>query len=90
MILPQSEAFATLHRRLAAIPPASSTIVSSKDDKKVVKSNQNTSNNSDIDFSRLLHHFEMMQENHKEQKHRHRLSMLVERDSITNQGFDAT
>ncbi|KAK0089963.1 hypothetical protein PV325_004440 [Microctonus aethiopoides] len=90
MILPQSEAFATLHRRLAAIPPASSTIVSSKDDKKVIKINQNTSNNSDIDFSRLLHHFEMVQENHKEQKHRHRLSMLVERDSITNQGFDAT
>lgn len=66
MILPQSEAFLTLHRRLAAIPLSTlaepTTIVTSEN----------------IDFNKLLQHFESVQERHKEQKHRQRVRSLIE------------
>ncbi|XP_034938910.1 protein VAC14 homolog [Chelonus insularis] len=90
MILPQSDAFTTLHRRLAAIPPVNSSIFSNKSHSSLEKTNKTTTNEEEIDFSRLLRHFEKVQEKHKEQKNRQRLNMLVNRDSIMNQGFDAT
>lgn len=74
MILPQSDAFGTLHRRLTAIPPVSLARE---------KQNQGKSEgNSGIDFARLLKHFETVQQKHKEHKHRQRLNLLVERDAV--------
>ncbi|XP_057330110.1 protein VAC14 homolog [Microplitis mediator] len=89
MILPQSEAFGTLQRRLTAIPPASSVIVASKSSESTNKNKHTDGNHVGIDFARLLKHFESVQEKHKEQKHRQRLNMLVDRDSTPpNHGFD--
>ncbi|XP_063972003.1 protein VAC14 homolog [Diachasmimorpha longicaudata] len=75
MILPQSEAFGTLHRRLAAIPPAS---IPARGDGNAL--GRRNGGNGEIDFQKLLRHFESVQEKHKEQKHRHRLNLLVEKD----------
>lgn len=83
MILPQSEAFATLQRRLTAIPPASSVIVAGKS-----SDSSNNKQTDGIDFARLLKHFESVQEKHKDQKHRQRLNMLVDRDSTPTNHSD--
>lgn len=89
MILPQSEAFGTLQRRLTAIPPSSSVIVAGKSSESTNKNKHTDGNHVGIDFARLLKHFESVQEKHKEQKHRQRLNMLVDRDSTPpNHGFD--
>ncbi|CAL1687419.1 unnamed protein product [Lasius platythorax] len=76
MILPQSEAYATLQRRLAAIPPATKPI-SNKDE----KSQEKTDAYCPFDFSELLKHFHKVQEQHKEQKRKQRLNSLVERNT---------
>lgn len=81
MILPQSDAFLTLHKRLAAIPPTNSLI----NDKILIKNDNIKENNNDIDFTILLKHFEKVQDMHKEHKNRQRLNLLVDRDSFANQ-----
>ena len=75
MILPQSEAFATLHRRLTAVPSNFNPVSDTKTSQRhagFLKHN--------IDFERLLKHFNAVQEKHKEQKHKQKLTMLIERD----------
>lgn len=72
MILPQSEAFSTLHRRLAAIPPGTPSLPSQE-------ASQSAASN-DINFAELLRYFEAVQDEHKEQKRRQRISSLIERD----------
>ncbi|XP_050464028.1 protein VAC14 homolog [Cataglyphis hispanica] len=74
MILPQSEAYATLQRRLAAIPPAKKPISN-----KLEKSEEK--GYCPFDFSELLKHFHIVQEQHKEQKRKQRLNSLVERNT---------
>ncbi|XP_015434486.1 PREDICTED: protein VAC14 homolog isoform X2 [Dufourea novaeangliae] len=72
MILPQSEAYATLQRRLAAIPPTKSiskTVTSPKPFKDT------------FDFPELLNHFHTIQEQHKEQKRKQRLTNLIEKNT---------
>jgi vacuole morphology and inheritance protein 14 len=75
MILPQSEAYATLQRRLAAIPPATKPIPKSE------KSQKKTDTYCPFDFSELLKHFHVVQEQHKEHKRKQRLNSLVERNA---------
>lgn len=73
MILPQSEAYATLQRRLAAIPPTTKSIPRTVSNPKSFK---------DIfDFSELLKHFHTIQEQHKEQKRKQRLTNLTEKNT---------
>lgn len=72
MILPQSEAYATLQRRLAAIPPATKPIPKSEKDK--------TNANCPFDFNKLLQHFHIVQEQHKEHKRKQRLNSLIEKN----------
>lgn len=73
MILPQSEAFGTLHRRLAAIPPKEAL-------REVVGTNSRSKSARSIDFDKLLKHFVSIQEKHKEQKLKQRQTSLIERD----------
>lgn len=73
MILPQSEAFGTLHRRLAAIPPKESPNVAWKTNARSQAAGQ-------INFEKLLKHFVSVQEKHKEQKLKLRQNSLIERD----------
>ncbi|XP_012231031.1 protein VAC14 homolog [Linepithema humile] len=75
MILPQSEAYATLQRRLAAIPPATKPIPKSE------KSQKKTDAYCPFNFSELLKHFHVVQEQHKEHKRKQRLNSLVERNA---------
>ncbi|XP_012276092.1 protein VAC14 homolog isoform X2 [Orussus abietinus] len=76
MILPQSEAFGTLHRRLAAIPPpTASASATTKTDSPVSPKHCN------VDFEKLLQHFNAVQEKHKEQKHKQRLTSLIDREA---------
>lgn len=75
MILPQSEAYATLQRRLAAIPPATKPLSN-----KSENSHEKTAY-CPFDFSELLKHFHIVQEQHKEQKRKQRLNSLVERNT---------
>ena len=73
MILPQSEAYAILQRRLAAIPQTT---------KSEAKTVSNPKRFKDIfDFSELLKHFHIIQERHKEQKHKQRLKNLTEKNA---------
>lgn len=76
MILPQSEAFDTLHRRLTAIPPSFNPVSVTRND--FLRENFNKHN---IDFKRLLNHFIRVQERHKEQKHKLKINMLTDRES---------
>ncbi|XP_011867586.1 PREDICTED: protein VAC14 homolog [Vollenhovia emeryi] len=75
MILPQSDAYATLQRRLAAIPPATRPIPKSD------HSQEKTNAACPFDFDKLLKHFHAVQEHHREQKRKHRLNSLVERNA---------
>jgi len=75
MILPQSDAYATLQRRLAAIPPATRPIPKSD------HSREKTNANCPFDFNKLLKHFHIVQEHHREQKRKQRLNSLVERNT---------
>ncbi|KAF7995537.1 hypothetical protein HCN44_006644 [Aphidius gifuensis] len=85
MILPQSDAFLTLHKRLAAIPPTNSL----RNNNKNSIIDHNFKQNNDIDFTMLLKHFEKVQDMHKEHKKRlKKLNLLVDRDSIANQFND--
>ncbi|XP_053970535.1 protein VAC14 homolog [Hylaeus volcanicus] len=71
MILPQSEAYATLQKRLAAIPPTS-----------ISKAPPNLKPFKDtFDFPELLKHFHTIQEQHKEQKRKQRLTNLIEKNT---------
>lgn len=76
MILPQSEAFTTLHRRLTAIPLNFNPVPTTKTSQHPVGSLK-----YDIDFQRLLKHFNSVQEKHKEQKHKQKVTMLIERET---------
>lgn len=73
MILPQSEAYATLQRRLAAIPPTTKSIPRTVSNPKPFK--------NIFDFSELLKHFHIIQEQHKEQKRKQRLTNLTEKNT---------
>lgn len=73
MILPQSEAYATLQRRLAAIPPTTNPI------SRIVKKERDYSNV--FNFPKLLEHFHHVQEQHKEHKRKQRLTSLVEKNT---------
>ncbi|KOX70260.1 Protein VAC14 like protein [Melipona quadrifasciata] len=73
MILPQSEAYATLQRRLAAIPPTTKSVPKIVSDPKPFKGT--------FDFSELLKHFHIIQKRHKEQKHKQRLTNLTEKNA---------
>ncbi|XP_006618981.1 protein VAC14 homolog [Apis dorsata] len=73
MILPQSEAYATLQRRLAAIPPTTKSIPRTASNPKSFKNIFN--------FSELLKHFHTIQEQHKEQKRKQRLTNLTEKNT---------
>lgn len=75
MILPQSEAYSTLQRRLAAIPPTTKSIPKTVSIAKPKKF-QDT-----FDFSELLNHFHSIQEQHKEQKRKQRLTNLTEKNA---------
>ena len=74
MILPQSEAYATLQRRLAAIPPTTKSIPDRRS--STPKSYKDT-----FDFPQLLTHFHTVQEQHKEQKRKQRLISLIEKNT---------
>ncbi|XP_076671409.1 protein VAC14 homolog [Andrena cerasifolii] len=74
MILPQSEAYATLQRRLAAIPPTTKSIPDRRS--STPKSYKDT-----FDFPQLLKHFHTVQEQHKEQKRKQRLISLIEKNT---------
>ncbi|XP_076248910.1 protein VAC14 homolog [Calliopsis andreniformis] len=74
MILPQSEAYATLQRRLAAIPPTTKAIPK-------IASNTPRSFKDSFDFSELLEHFHTVQEQHKQQKRNQRLTSLIEKNT---------
>ena len=74
MILPQSEAYATLQRRLAAIPPTTKSIPDRRS--STPKSYKDT-----FDFPQLLKHFHTVQEQHKEQKRKQRLISLIEKNA---------
>ncbi|XP_033222290.1 protein VAC14 homolog isoform X2 [Belonocnema kinseyi] len=76
MILPQSEAFATLHRRLTAIPLNFNPVPTTK-----TSHHLEVSLKYGIDFQRLLKHFNSVQEKHREQKHKQKLTMLIERET---------
>ncbi|XP_011352646.1 protein VAC14 homolog isoform X2 [Ooceraea biroi] len=76
MILPQSEAYATLQRRLAAIPPATKPIPKSEQSQE-----KGTGAYCPFDFSKLLKHFHVVQEQHREHKRKQRLNSLIERNS---------
>lgn len=85
MILPQSDAFLTLHKRLAAIPPTNSL----RKNSETSTADINFKQDNDIDFTMLLKHFEKVQDMHKEHKNRlKKLNLLVDRDSIANQFND--
>lgn len=75
MILPQSEAFQLLQRRLSAIPcnPTSQVLPEPKGGSK-----KNKNLRSKINFEELLSYFTKIQENHKKQKHDQRVSILVD------------
>ncbi|XP_076279941.1 protein VAC14 homolog isoform X1 [Lasioglossum baleicum] len=73
MILPQSEAYATLQKRLAAIPPKTNAIVTAAPSSKPLQTM--------FDFPELLEHFHLVQERHKEQKRKQRLTNLIEKNS---------
>ncbi|XP_046483958.1 protein VAC14 homolog [Neodiprion pinetum] len=73
MILPQSEAFMTLHRRLAAIPPREPL-------HEHPRTNALSGPAERIDFQKLLKHFVSVQEKHKDQKLKQRQTALIERD----------
>ncbi|XP_011636300.1 protein VAC14 homolog [Pogonomyrmex barbatus] len=75
MILPQSDAYATLQRRLAAIPPATKPISKSE------HSQEKTNVHCPFDFNKFLKHFHIVQEQHREQKRKQRLNSLVERNT---------
>lgn len=75
MILPQSDAYATLQRRLAAIPPATKPIPKSE------HTQEKTDAHCLFDFDKLLKHFHVVQEHHKEHKRKQRLNSLVERNT---------
>ncbi|XP_012543141.1 protein VAC14 homolog [Monomorium pharaonis] len=75
MILPQSDAYATLQRRLAAIPPATKPIPKSEHSQK------KTDIDCPFDFDKLLKHFHVVQEHHREQKRKQRLNSLIERNT---------
>ncbi|CAK9833356.1 Protein VAC14 homolog [Anthophora retusa] len=70
MILPQSEAYATLQRRLAAVPPTTKSIPKTVSNPKPFKDT--------FDFPELLTHFHTIQERHKEQKRKQRLTNIIE------------
>lgn len=74
MILPQSDAYAILQRRLAAIPPATKLITKNE------YSQEKTDTDCPFDFGKLLKHFHVVQEHHREQKCKQRLNSLVERN----------
>ncbi|XP_076225150.1 protein VAC14 homolog [Nomia melanderi] len=76
MILPQSEAYATLQRRLAAIPPKTNTVQKSTPSPKPLEDM--------FDFPELLKHFHTIQEQHKEQKRKQRLTNLIEKNTSHN------
>ncbi|CAL7935227.1 unnamed protein product [Xylocopa violacea] len=73
MILPQSEAYATLQRRLAAIPPTTKSIPKAISNPKPFKDT--------FDFSELLTQFHTIQEQHKEHKRKQRLTNLTEKNA---------
>lgn len=75
MILPQSDAFGTLHRRLAAIPPSTAAPSSPK------KKSAGNASAKLINFDELLKHFNEVQEKHKEQKHKQRYAALTEKEA---------
>lgn len=78
MILPQSDAYATLQRRLAAIPPATKPPKSPRSEQPQQKA---ADARCKFDFDKLLKHFHVVQEQHKEQKRKQRLNALVERNT---------
>ncbi|KOC60156.1 Protein VAC14 like protein [Habropoda laboriosa] len=73
MILPQSEAYATLQRRLAAVPPTTKSIPKTVSNPKPFKDT--------FDFPELLKHFHTIQERHKEQKRNQRLTSIIEKNT---------
>ncbi|XP_033328724.1 protein VAC14 homolog isoform X1 [Megalopta genalis] len=76
MILPQSEAYATLQKRLAAIPPKTNVIPATPPSSKPSETM--------FDFPELLKHFHIVQERHKEQKRKQRLTNLIEKNTNHN------
>lgn len=73
MLLPQSDAFTTLQRRLSAIPPHSIRPANSSMKNKQEPSE---SRRNKIDFDELFKYFINIQERHREQKHKQRQMML--------------
>lgn len=73
MLLPQSDAFTTLQRRLSAIPPQS--IRPAKSSTKMKQETLESKRNK-IDFEELFKYFINIQERHKEQKHIQRQMLL--------------
>ncbi|XP_043251253.1 protein VAC14 homolog [Colletes gigas] len=74
MILPQSEAYATLQKRLAAIPPTTNSISKPASSLKPYFKDA-------FNFPELLKHFHIIQEQHKEQKRKQRLTNLIEKNT---------
>ncbi|KAG6799477.1 protein VAC14 [Apis mellifera caucasica] len=75
MILPQSEAYATLQRRLAAIPPLTTKPIPRPNPIKIRPSKHI------LNYSELLKHFHIIQEQHQEQKRKQRLTNLTEKNT---------
>ncbi|XP_011494021.1 PREDICTED: protein VAC14 homolog [Ceratosolen solmsi marchali] len=77
MILPQSEAFFMLHRRLSAVP------VNSNRETKTPQTKSESIRDT-IDFQELFQYFIDTQEKHKEQKHKQRQTLLANTKEVAN------
>lgn len=73
MLLPQSEAFQLLRRRLNCIPNFHLATVSQSKPDKVTDNREYV---KDIDFDGLLEHFKMVQARHREARKRHTAFLL--------------
>lgn len=84
MILPQSEAFSLLLRRLSAIPPSSMNTSDSKSEQSKTRTTVSESKRNKINFKELFEYFNDIQDKHKEQKHKQRQILLTNTQELTH------
>ncbi|XP_014216147.1 protein VAC14 homolog isoform X2 [Copidosoma floridanum] len=82
MILPQSEIYSVLLRRLNAIPPHA--LSSSMSDTKKTPTKKLPTLRDQINFKELFDYFVSTQEKHKEQKQKQRQALLTDTKELTN------
>ncbi|XP_001605954.1 protein VAC14 homolog [Nasonia vitripennis] len=84
MILPQSEAFSLLLRRLSAIPPSSMNTSVSKSEHSQTQTTSSESKRNKINFKELFEYFNDIQDKHKEQKHKQKQILLTNTNELTH------